>query len=392
MNAARERSPRVVPAYALVVTAHEGHARIDRQFAKNARISATRAVATGAMALRVLERQRVDILFVDDQLADMTGWEFLRRLRAHADFKNQPVIRISADGRRQSVLEAIRLGCVGYLVRPYSMEAFCKHLALARQTGVFLARESRLVAQAVLQAEAGDVESAQPVLDRAVNEQADAARHCEQGFRSLAEGRYDQAIENFSAATRLCALMAEAHLGLARCWLAKGDAVRYRVALTRAAEVCAEAERFERYKQEFLTILQKDSSEFNPFLSLALKLGGGRDWEGAHMALQNALWLSPGDPRIHLELAKAHHFRREPEKARECALKAISLGGEDDEAVALYERLTGMSYGRGEAREEEAAPERKRRPDLTMGILNAVLYVAAMVTEGLHKVRRDMAA
>lgn len=389
MNAARTLDPQAAPRQALVISANPGHARMDRQCLKQAGIHLVRIVDSSAEGIRHLIKHGADLVLVDDRLNDGSGWDFMRAVKRHASLKRLPVIMASSKGSREDVLQAIKLGCAGFMVRPYSLGTFFRHVEKAGQAGNFLREELGSVAQGLDLIEAGNVGEAQPVFDKALQTQDEAQHHYERGMRQLAALRYDQAIESFNAATRLSTLMAEAHLGLARCWLAKGDEVRYRKAITQAADACAKAERFEHYKNEFLDILRVDSREFNPFLALGMRLGRGRDWDGAAFALQNALWLSPNDPKCHVEMAKVYHFKRQPELATRSVSQALMLCEHDPESHALFERWTGRTWGEDAPAAE--TPAGTSFPTVIPSMLNGVLYLAGVVTEGLHRFRRGFA-
>jgi len=377
---------------ALVVTANEGHARVDRLSLKNARIPYSRAVPGARAAREHLLKNGADVVFVDDVLCDGTGWDFMRSLKADPRLGSIPVVMISRTVSRERVLEAIGLGCVGFMVRPYTLDTFFKHIGLARQARCFLHEELGVVAGCGELLEEGQAEAAVELLEKALETPDDARHHYERGLQLLERAEYTQAVSAFNTAARLSELMYEAHLGLARCWQALGDEVRYRKAMTRAADICARTKRFEHYKKEFASILRYDGSGFNPFLSLGMRLAREMDWNGAVMALRNALRLDPDNAKGHLELAKAYHFKREPGLASKAVSRALQLDAHDDEAQDLYQRWTGKVWGEREAvAAPEAEPSGPSFPDLIPGMLNAVLYVAGVVTEGLHKVRRNYA-
>ncbi|GFK95677.1 Chemotaxis protein CheY [Fundidesulfovibrio magnetotacticus] len=393
MQAARTDALPAPLRTALVVSASEGHARVDRISLKNARIPISRAVKSGKAAVAHLLKHGADVVLVDDVLEDGSGWDFVRFLRSDARLRQFPVILVSSTGERENVVRAIRMGCSGYLVRPYTLDTFFRHLALAGQNRSYLGQAMGEAAEGLDLAEEGRAAEALPLLEEAVENPRQARALYEQGMRQLAKGDYTRAVESFTQAARVNKRMAEAYLGLARCWLALGDGVRYRKALTQAAGVCAEAERFERYKEEFLAIIASDSSRFNPFTSLGMRLGRAMDWDGALMALRNAVWLNPDDAKAHLELAKAYHFKREPELAKQSVSQALTLSAHDPEAFELYERWTGRPWGvRGDDSHETQTIGRVRRgPDALPAVLNGVLYLAGVVTEGIHRFRRDYA-
>jgi DNA-binding NarL/FixJ family response regulator len=75
----------------------------------------TAAVGEGAQAIRVAPAARPDVVVLDLQLPDLPGVEVVRQLIAI-----DPAIRVlmlSASGERQDVLDALKAGALGYLVK-----------------------------------------------------------------------------------------------------------------------------------------------------------------------------------------------------------------------------------------------------------------------------------
>ena len=71
--------------------------------------------ADGGQALRVAAAVRPDVVVLDLQLPDMSGVEVTRGLRAA-----HPAVRVlvlSASGEQQDVLDAVKAGAVGYLLK-----------------------------------------------------------------------------------------------------------------------------------------------------------------------------------------------------------------------------------------------------------------------------------
>src|SRR5580698_4518088 len=78
--------------------------------------------ADGAQALRVTGAARPDVVVLDLQLPDMSGVEVTRGLRAA-----HPAVRVlvlSASGERQDVLDAVKAGAVGYLLKSAARTEF----------------------------------------------------------------------------------------------------------------------------------------------------------------------------------------------------------------------------------------------------------------------------
>ncbi len=76
----------------------------------------------GAQALRVTGAARPDVVVLDLQLPDMSGVEVTRGLRAaHPGVR---VLVLSASGEQQDVLDAVKAGAVGYLLKSAARPEF----------------------------------------------------------------------------------------------------------------------------------------------------------------------------------------------------------------------------------------------------------------------------
>ncbi|MEU6075555.1 response regulator transcription factor [Micromonospora sp. NPDC047074] len=69
----------------------------------------------GRQALRVAAATRPDVVVLDLQLPDVSGVEVIRGLRAV--LPDVRVLMLSASGEQQSVLDAVKAGATGYLVK-----------------------------------------------------------------------------------------------------------------------------------------------------------------------------------------------------------------------------------------------------------------------------------
>lgn len=76
----------------------------------------------GKSALEFLERNEVDLLILDVFMPRMDGFETLRRIREKQIFVD--AIMVTAANDRESLEEALRLGIVDYLVKPFTFERF----------------------------------------------------------------------------------------------------------------------------------------------------------------------------------------------------------------------------------------------------------------------------
>jgi two-component system chemotaxis response regulator CheY len=74
--------------------------------------------ADGLEALAELDKHEVSIIFSDVNMPNMSGMEFLRAL-AETPHKSKPVIMATTEGVEKTVLEALSLGAVGFVRKPF---------------------------------------------------------------------------------------------------------------------------------------------------------------------------------------------------------------------------------------------------------------------------------
>ncbi|HEY6896525.1 MAG TPA: response regulator [Rhodocyclaceae bacterium] len=93
--------------------------------------------ANGAEALRILQRQRVDLVLSDWNMPVMDGLAFLKALREEAALAHLPFIMITAEAERRRVDEAIAYGVSDFLVKPYTAARLMSRIerAIRRKPG-----------------------------------------------------------------------------------------------------------------------------------------------------------------------------------------------------------------------------------------------------------------
>ena len=78
-----------------------------------------RLAKSGKMALVALGRVRPDIILLDIEMPDMTGFEVLEEINKDPDKKNIPVIFVTSHASEKLVLKAIGRGASDYIVKPF---------------------------------------------------------------------------------------------------------------------------------------------------------------------------------------------------------------------------------------------------------------------------------
>ncbi|WWR15951.1 response regulator [Lachnospiraceae bacterium JLR.KK008] len=82
---------------------------------------------SGAEALKTLRREQMDLVLLDIEMPRMDGFETFERMKEFAD--ETPVIFLTASGLEDDVVNAIRLGAVNYLKKPFPPQELLSRVA-----------------------------------------------------------------------------------------------------------------------------------------------------------------------------------------------------------------------------------------------------------------------
>ena len=74
----------------------------------------------GMAALTLLHNQRVDLVITDLLMPTMGGMELLRAVRADRQLCSTPVLMVTADAKRERIIEAAHAGVNAYIVKPFT--------------------------------------------------------------------------------------------------------------------------------------------------------------------------------------------------------------------------------------------------------------------------------
>lgn len=84
-------------------------------------------VKSGAEALHTIQREEIDLILLDIAMPGMDGMETFRHIK---DYPVEiPVIFLTASGVEDDVMNAINLGAVNYLKKPYYPQELVKRVA-----------------------------------------------------------------------------------------------------------------------------------------------------------------------------------------------------------------------------------------------------------------------
>ena len=83
--------------------------------------------SSGIEALDTLKREPMDLVLLDIEMPKMDGFETFERMKEFA--AETPVIFLTASGQEGDVVNAIRLGAVNYLKKPFYPQELLKRVA-----------------------------------------------------------------------------------------------------------------------------------------------------------------------------------------------------------------------------------------------------------------------
>ena len=78
------------------------------------------ATGNGKDALAVVEEQQPDVILLDVQMEDMTGYDIITALKSSKKTKDIPVIFITGRTDSESEEKALALGAADYIRKPFS--------------------------------------------------------------------------------------------------------------------------------------------------------------------------------------------------------------------------------------------------------------------------------
>jgi two-component system chemotaxis response regulator CheY len=82
----------------------------------------------GSTALPLLRDGDFDFLITDWNMPGMPGLELLKAVRATAKLAKLPVLMLTAEAKRNQIVEAAQAGVNGYVIKPFTAEVLKKKL------------------------------------------------------------------------------------------------------------------------------------------------------------------------------------------------------------------------------------------------------------------------
>jgi two-component system chemotaxis response regulator CheY len=74
----------------------------------------------GVVALGKLKSEAFDFVVSDWNMPNMNGLELLKAIRAEATLAHLPVLMVTAEAKKENIIEAAKAGASGYVVKPFT--------------------------------------------------------------------------------------------------------------------------------------------------------------------------------------------------------------------------------------------------------------------------------
>lgn len=76
----------------------------------------------GKAAIKQLKAEKYDLVLSDWNMPGMSGLELLNEVRADAELKGLPFVMITAEAKKENIIEAVKAGVTSYVVKPFTAE------------------------------------------------------------------------------------------------------------------------------------------------------------------------------------------------------------------------------------------------------------------------------
>jgi two-component system chemotaxis response regulator CheY len=94
--------------------------RIIKNLLRDLGFNNTAEADDGKTALPMLQAGDFEFLITDWNMPGMTGIELLKAVRADAKLATLPVLMVTAEQKRDQIVEAAQAGVNGYIVKPFT--------------------------------------------------------------------------------------------------------------------------------------------------------------------------------------------------------------------------------------------------------------------------------
>ena len=78
----------------------------------------------GKEALVQLESRDIHLVLLDWNMPELSGLDFLKKVRAMGKYADLPIIMVTSEAARYNVIEALKNGATDYIIKPVNEKSF----------------------------------------------------------------------------------------------------------------------------------------------------------------------------------------------------------------------------------------------------------------------------
>ena len=82
----------------------------------------------GSTALAVLKKDKIDLIMSDWNMPKVSGLDLLKAVRSDEAMKATPFLMVTAEGQKDSVIQAVQAGVSNYVVKPFTADTIKEKL------------------------------------------------------------------------------------------------------------------------------------------------------------------------------------------------------------------------------------------------------------------------
>ena len=112
----------------LVVDDFSTMRRIIKNLLRDLGFSNTTEADDGTTALPMLQKGGFDFLVTDWNMPGMQGIDLLRAIREDPNISALPVLMVTAESKRDQIIEAAQAGVNGYVVKPFTAQTLSEKI------------------------------------------------------------------------------------------------------------------------------------------------------------------------------------------------------------------------------------------------------------------------
>ncbi len=102
--------------------------RIIKNLLRDLGFTNTEEADDGTTALPMLQTGKFELLVTDWNMPGMQGIDLLRHVRADENMASLPVLMVTAEQKKEQIVEAAQAGVNGYIVKPFTAQTLKEKL------------------------------------------------------------------------------------------------------------------------------------------------------------------------------------------------------------------------------------------------------------------------